>query len=118
MGQRYLPLAVIAIAFVLVLALLSGRPHMTPNADPWRRTAHGWEQTTDWQVSAIARPTATVTTARPRFDSHPAALALVQVVGTLLALYGFPVGASQPASGSRNWLDLLARSFRASAFGS
>jgi hypothetical protein len=101
MGQRYLPLAVIAIAFVLVLA-----------------PAHGWEQTTDWQVSAIARPTATVTTARPRFDSHPAALALVQVVGTLLALYGFPVGASQPASGSRNWLDLLARSFRASAFGS
>jgi hypothetical protein len=118
MGQRFLPIAVIATVFAVGLALLSGRPPAGPSGDQWRRTANGWERKSDWQVSAIAYPSAVAPTARQRFDSHPAVLALVQVIGTLLAMHCFPVGASQSASRGPNWLDLLGRSFRASAFGS
>src|SRR5205823_5742326 len=65
------------------------------------------------------RPASTPRThaARGRLDTHPAALALAQLIGTLLALMAF---ASPSASGQHRepgWLAVFARSFRASVFG-
>jgi hypothetical protein len=56
---------------------------------------------------------------RARFDTHPAALALLQSLAVLAAFYGLPREAA--AGGNRfraGWWSALTASFRASAFGS
>jgi len=89
--------------------------------DDWRRTANGWERISAWPTftfdMAPRRPQPTPATphAQHRFDTHPAVLALLQLVGVLLALVAF---GSQSSRNQEDWKSLLARSFRASAFGS
>jgi hypothetical protein len=96
--------------------------------DDWRRTAHGWERLSAWssatQITAISgssapnRPvTGRAIHLRNRADAHPAAVALMQLVGSMLALAIFsPRGRSLLREKSLS--TLLAGSFRASAFGS
>src|SRR5262245_52137274 len=68
----------------------------TAGRDDWRRTAHGWERTTAWRISAAPdrkiNPAQTSKKAAKytRFDTHPAALAFVQLIGALTALAAFP----------------------------
>jgi hypothetical protein len=105
----------------------SGGGSLKP-ADDWRRTAHGWERVRGWSNSA--RSSAIIeSTASPRpvaersirnlnrTDAHPAALALTQLVGSMLSLAVFsPRGRSFLRETS--FAMLLRRSFRASVFGS
>jgi len=95
------------------------------SGDGWRRTAHGWERSDRWSST-----TGTTQSSEPpptfykrfaqngrRSDAHPAALALVQLVGSMLALAVFsPRGRSMLSQTPLS--TILARSFRASVFGS
>jgi hypothetical protein len=103
----------------------SGSPKAS---DDWRRTAHGWERVSGWSNSA--RTAAGFGAAidplpvaewpnhkRTRADAHPAALALAQLVGSMLALAVFsPRGSSLLKE--KSFFALLTGSFRASVFGS
>src|SRR5262245_28974636 len=89
--------------------------------DCWRRTAVGWERTDDWSgpgnaasVSDAENPV----TGSSRYDSHPAALALAEIVLVGMAFYVFPRSQEPLATRSgKGWLALLSDSFRVSAFG-
>src|SRR5262245_14623220 len=88
------------------------------HGDDWRRTSTGWEQVSRWK-SATPR---TVLPPRQngrqiRIDTHPAVLALIQLVGALFAMQAFPTGSRRLLSKRSSWRTLLTRSFRASAFG-
>jgi hypothetical protein len=96
--------------------------------DDWRRTAHGWEHISGW--SNAARSPATTGFAAPprpaaervnhhgsRTDAHPAALALAQLVGSMLALAVFSPRGRSLLRGT-SFSAILAGSFRASVFGS
>jgi hypothetical protein len=119
--------AAIAVLFLGALGLagyipLGGSPS---SGDEWRRTANGWERIGHWQTTtaSMALDRTPLTNSSPgavigRFDTHPAGLALVQLVAVLLALYSFPSRLHPSAASHDGWLTLLARSFRASAFGS
>jgi hypothetical protein len=92
--------------------------------DNWRRTANGWERTTNWRPVGLVnliRPPADPHATKPadgsRIDTHPAALALVEIVGALVALYVFPAQHSELVWAARNLPAAISRSFRASAFG-
>jgi hypothetical protein len=91
--------------------------------DDWRRTANGWERAAAWPKS-IAHSAANLRSQAPgkpifqgRFDTHPAALALAELVGSLIALAVF-ASPSRAKTGHIHWTTILSRSFRASAFGS
>jgi hypothetical protein len=98
------------------------------SSDEWRRTANGWERSGSLSSKtwiATNNPLAesshrfTQQAARDgrRSDAHPAALALVQLVGSMLALAVFgPRG--RRILQETPFSVLLARSFRASVFGS
>jgi hypothetical protein len=107
-------LVLLAIAFLAFnLACLSP-------ADDWRRTATGWQRMSDWSMSAstfalAADQTLPVARNIGRIDTHPAVLALGELVAALLGLYAFRSSRILPAA--RHWPALIARSFRASAFG-
>ena len=87
----------------------------------WRRTSAGWERVDHWpRTNEIARSrqqTSNHHGVARRIDTHPAVLALTQLVGSLLGLAIF-------RSHRRSPLTVVAisaaitRSFRASAFGS
>src|SRR5688572_14265312 len=68
--------------------------------DHWRRTSTGWEYVPDWRTAA---PPTDVFAATGRIDSHPAALALLQVVAVITAFALFPHPLSGPATG---WADI------------
>jgi hypothetical protein len=93
--------------------------------DDWRRTVHGWEHNDRWLSAARTRQSFEPPRAYAkgfahngrRTDAHPAALALAQLVGSMLALAIFsPRGRSMLSETSLT--AILARSFRASVFGS
>jgi hypothetical protein len=117
--------AIVLMASVACLFLgwvfLAG-PKLQP--DDWRRTANGWERNSHWQASAAASDfrdsrvgPATKGPRAGRIDTHPAVLALMQLVGALLALYAFPPRSSPSWLPGGRWSALLAESFQASAFG-
>src|SRR5262245_3068574 len=87
--------------------------------DDWRRTAHGWERSTAWQIPAVPRLNANQsqkpknTANQTRFDTHPAALALLQLVGALTALAYFTPTAAVKSTRGPHWKTALSRSFRA-----
>jgi hypothetical protein len=123
---RTLTAAAIVLIGVILSCLTVGAVNDARPAsqDDWRRTASGWERATTWSkpVLAAARINqpqyAGYRTFRSRFDTHPAGLALLQLVGALIALAAFR-SSGAPATGRRpHWKAALARSFRASAFGS
>src|SRR4051812_36174438 len=123
---RTLTAAAIVLIGVILSCLSVGAVNDAGPAsrDDWRRTANGWERATAWSkpVLAAARINqphyAGYRTFRGRFDTHPAGLALLQLVGALVALAAFR-SSGAPATGRRpHWKAALARSFRASAFGS
>jgi hypothetical protein len=112
--------AALTTAGFLAVAAFSNHPARP--GDDWRRTASGWQRTAAWPVAienSSANPSSLVGGGRagkiPRWDTHPAVLAFVQLVGVLAALRFF--AAPAPLS-FRDWLALLTQSFRASAFGS
>jgi hypothetical protein len=125
------PLAVgIGLALLLaVLALLTVDAPVAveaTSADDWRRTAAGWERTTNWPqpsrshlrggtFTKVSTPTSAPD--HVRFDTHPAVLALAQLLGALMALAAFSAPRAKPGSTGR-WHAAIARSFRASVFGS
>jgi hypothetical protein len=112
----------IVLVLVALAVLAASRLFFEPAAahpsaadDLWRRTAHGWERVDAWQVPSAtwreaARPASTY-----RFDTHPAAIALVQIVAAAIALAFFP---SRPGTASDSMQAAIARSYRASFFGS
>jgi hypothetical protein len=111
-----------AFAVAGLLTVTAGPKRPEGNADQWRRTAAGWERATQWPTAIGLAPDRTALTARSakpathqRYDTHPAVLALLQIVGTLTALRMFAAPAPQSF---RGWLAMLSQSFRASAFGS
>jgi hypothetical protein len=92
--------------------------------DGWRRTASGWERTLDWhsvRLASFIRPSADsppgVRVAGSRMDTHPAALALLELLGAMLALFAIPSQRVQLLSALASLPAAIARSFRASAFG-
>jgi len=120
--------AAIALLFLGGLGLagylpFGDRPSL---GDDWRRTAHGWERIDQWSPPPAHRSdsnhqspaNAIRHAASGRLDTHPAVLALAELVGVLVALWSFP--ATSPGSGrfAGGCSAFLARSFRASAFGS
>jgi hypothetical protein len=96
--------------------------------DDWRRTSHGWERVSGWSTAGASPAISNVVPhARPvaerlhhhgkRADAHPTALALAQLVGSMLALAIFsPRG--RELLRKKSFSALLADSFRASVFGS
>jgi len=109
----------------LALILLGIAALWPSRGDDWRRTANGWERALHWEVGASTF-SLQATSQKPghslaqpaRVDSHPAVIALVELVFSLLGLYWFPFGSSAAtAFHCPNWRALLVRSFRASAFG-
>ena len=57
------------------------------NNDPWRRTENGWELVDRWNQSAGIAESSPISL---RFDSHPAALALLQALAVVGAFALFP----------------------------
>src|SRR4051794_28466138 len=114
-----------AVAAMVLLAGLMGasRANAKPAADDWRRTSHGWERSSDWPKMARVHTTTrslqsrAPTPSAARLYPHPAVLALFELAGSLLFLAAGRSGAkantASPSLGT-----LVARSFRASAFGS
>jgi len=117
--------AIVLIAAVLsclsIGASSSGRP--LPH-DDWRRTAGGWERATAWPKPAVQWTSnrqsklAKNRLSNGRLDTHPAALALVQLAGAIGALAASASSASRVRARRSHWKAILTRSFRASAFGS
>jgi hypothetical protein len=121
-GWALLLILVAAFAVTGFLTLTAWSKLPANNADQWRRTAAGWERSTQWPMAsgsrAVSAPlpsSAAKTSTDERYDTHPAVLALLQIVGTLTALGIFAAPAPQSI---RGWLAVLTQSFRASAFGS
>jgi len=132
MPQRFVSISGIAkcgvIALVLLGLFMAGYlptgGHVS-QGDDWRRTTNGWQRMSQWQIgistAAFEAPPVIQANQRAetgRFDTHPAVLALLQLVATLLALYAFPFRSTPSPPLARHLPTLLARSFRASAFGS
>jgi hypothetical protein len=123
-------------ALLLIGAAMAGAGFLTVTAssklpagraEQWRRTTVGWEHAAAWiktndprviDLQSVSAPSprtrATALTSR-RYDTHPAVLALLQIVGTLTALAMF---AAPVAPSFRGWRAMLRQSFRASVFGS
>src|SRR5262245_42092092 len=95
--SRFAALGAVALVATVVGSLAIGSlatSHATKQ-DDWRRTSNGWERASGWP-RALRRPVANERAnsavprpASSRFDMHPAALALAQLVATLLGLVAF-----------------------------
>ena len=117
--------AMALIAAIVTCLTVSGSNSSDPaQHDNWRRTAHGWERTTAWpkpppKPATNSRPQRpSFHASRSRFDTHPAGLALLQLAGSLAALAVFRSALAPATTRRPHWKAILARSFRASAFGS
>jgi len=126
--RKWLALLALAIGwtgFCLLCGLWLSR--LTNSADDgWRRTELGWEQVASWNERAMATaavpvvhwPSPLPAKASPRWDTHPAALALVQLAVALFALFAMPADWRQAESKLLARLpELIAKSFRATPFG-
>jgi hypothetical protein len=127
MRLQRIPVDVFVLAAVLVGmatgTLLSVFSTRGSHDDAWRRTASGWERVSGWQAQAsnsMPARTARIDAGVPsaRFDTHPAALALLQigVVVGALAFYSRPPVEAQNQQASVP--AIISRSYRASFFGS
>ena len=112
--RAYRPLMAIVAVFMLLLMLFQVD---ISSREDWRRTAHGWEHSGAWLVAAasLQKPTMELP-ANSRFDTHPVALAFAELVSTLLAL--FAAASNAERAQHRGLLSAIAKSFRASVFGS
>jgi hypothetical protein len=129
LDQQVQRLAVAALLFVsigLCLLCLCWSQSAAKPDDGWRRTEHGWERIASWQSQAMATAKVPVYPAPPaaskptsRWDTHPAALALVQLAAVLFALLRLPMtqGPRTTTAHSTPIPQRIAKSFRASAFG-
>jgi len=129
--RKWLAFAALAIGsagFCLLCGQWQPRPASQAD-DGWRRTERGWERAVAWNRPAIASTNLPADHATPslpaksahRWDAHPAALALVQLAAVLLAFFALPVGCRLRAPSFPTLFTrlptLVAKSFRASAFG-
>jgi hypothetical protein len=122
-GRLYLAIftaALIAGTIGTLLIFPARHSQPTASADPWRRTAKGWEKIDSTHAARPERvwQSATAPQRSPRLDTHPAVVALGQILTVLLALAAFPPGRRQQAWAIESWSKAIRRSFRASAFGS
>ena len=92
--------------------------------DGWRRTTAGWEHTDVWNSgwASFFRRSPPVEgsplKSAARYDSHPAALALAEIILIILGFYAFPIRRAGTEGGSaQSWQARIVASFRASAFG-
>lgn len=127
--RKWLVLTAIAVA-AAGICLLHGqtkRPQRITADDGWRRTSLGWERVDSWNALAQAsspiqalRATSSTTAKSRRWDTHPAALALIQLGAAVFALFSLPLGWRPGESGISRWMArfprAIAASFRASAF--
>ena len=107
--------------FVVICIFLSDSLHHSAQgakSDQWRRTAQGWERISSWQLSRayLDAAEAPKDPSKWRSDSHPAALALLQIALIALGYYTFPP-TRPPTNKSASWRVSLRNSFRASMFG-
>jgi hypothetical protein len=112
---RFAKCRFVCLALVAAVAALgrAAAADPVPADDGWRRTASGWERIDQPSPSASEPNEAT-----SRHDTHPAVLALGQLLASLVALSFLPVQRSGGAvPHSRDWPELVAASFRASVFG-
>src|SRR5262245_7961223 len=110
---------VLSSAFAILLALAATSQMATAQVadDGWRHTARGWERLDLYSHQVLAAPKLTEPVAR--FDTHPAALALLQVVTIIGAMIAFPrPNVSRLGWINESWWEVFRRSFRASVFGS
>jgi hypothetical protein len=126
--RKWLALAALAIGwtgFCLLCGLWLSRLATNPD-DGWRRTELGWEHVAAWNEPAMAtatvpvfhRPTPEPAKTSPRWDTHPAALALVQLGVAFFALFAMPADWRLTDLRPLTRLPvLIAKSFRASPFG-
>jgi len=117
---RHAAVAALLVGLVAgIFATDAGSP--LKSFDDWRRTPSGWERRSAWSAGAEGTTThrrvESAAGKSSRLDTHPAALALLQLVSALLSLAVFgPQG--QRLLKEKPVSVLLARSFRASVFGS
>ena len=124
------PLLILFAAYLLTSSHLTATPQVT--TDDWRRTANGWERVHSWPTATsrswplfgihnekVSAPTVSPRAANrySRLDTHPAALALAQLLASVFALTLFSNPHQNPLCPA-SLLTAIARSFRASAFGS
>lgn len=117
-------LIVASVGFCLLCACWNTRL-ASMSDDGWRRTEQGWERIAVWQSRAMATASIPTYPSPPprtestlRWDTHPAALAFVQLGVVLFALLRLPAGARPGTTDHPVKLpELVAKSFRASAFG-
>jgi hypothetical protein len=114
-----------SIGLCLLCVCWNGQNAARPD-DGWRRTENGWERIASWQSQAMATAKVPNYPAPPisaktisRWDTHPAALALVQLAAVLFALLRLPMsqGPRTTTAHSTPIPQRIAKSFRASAFG-
>jgi hypothetical protein len=133
MDRATLSMVRFALCALLLAGLLwglfwVGRDGRVSSTDDWRRTANGWERTSNWSSTAWGATNRQVGESqtgfviralnhRRRIDAHPAALALLQLIGSMLALAAFSPRGREILT-DRPFFALIARSFRASVFGS
>lgn len=124
------PLLILFAAYLLTSSHLTATPQVT--TDDWRRTANGWERVHSWPTATsrswslfgirnekVSAPTVSprAVTRYSRLDTHPAALALAQLLASVFALTLFRNAPQSPLRLS-SLFEAIYRSFRSSAFGS
>src|SRR5262245_49423542 len=95
--SRFAALGAVALVATVVGSLAIGllATSQPTKQDDWRRTSNGWERASSWprglrwRVANERVHRAVPLAASTRFDMHPAALALAQLVATLLGLVAF-----------------------------
>lgn len=114
---------IVGVAAGSLLTALSAT-HRRATDDAWRRTASGWERidrrpTAQTKAAAKSEPSQRLLPAddNNRWDTHPAALALAQLIGALVILRFIPRGASFNPGVWRRTTAAIAHSYRASFFG-
>ena len=119
----FITAAVVGAAAGSFLVPLNGNRHGIRN-EAWRRTASGWELASSWQIpvngSTTHRTASNLTGSHApslRLDTHPAALALLQLMAVFAAL-ACCSRRSPLQAGMAGLPAIISRSFRASFFGS
>jgi hypothetical protein len=107
--------------FVVICIFLSDSLHhsaVAAKSDEWRRTAEGWERISSWHTPRASQNAAKSPnrSLKWRSDSHPAALALLQIALIALGYSTFPP-TQPPKNSAASWRTSLRNSFRASMFG-
>ena len=119
--------AALAVAVCLLGVAIQQVQSQPSAADDWRRTNVGWERAGQWKMFASAQVSMPErdsdknrdrqAMSLQRLDTHPAVLALLQLVGVLVAVASYPAQGTLQAPAAPALGATVSKSFRASAFG-